>query len=154
MANDPADESPVPDDHRLVRYCKPSSLENDEPGPASFARRPAEKYLSVNDADMFDDAELKDRVSKSKALVLPWFKGMNKNGLLAVLPTQAAREVDATPPLEIKYHGVQADATRPANPFHCGVWHAPTEEEVATGRASVLIALAEAAKEWWKVADV
>lgn len=154
MSEVPAEGSQVPDDHRLVRYCKPSSLENGEPGPTSFARRPDEKYVSVNDADMFDDAELKERVSKTKALVLPWFRGMSKNGLLAVSWTRAARAVEAAPPLEVKYHPIAADATRPANPFHGGLWHVPTEEEMASGRASVLIDLAETVEAWWKVADV
>ncbi len=150
----PVEESPISDDHRIVRYCKFTSLENGEPGPTSFARKPDEAYVSVNDADMFDDAELKDRVSKSKALILPWLRGMGKNGLLAVSSARDVRAIEASPSLEAKYHPIAADAARPANPFHGGIWHVPTEAEMETARASVLIALAETAKEWWKASDV
>lgn len=155
MSGLPVEGAPVPDDHRLVRYCKPSSLENGEPGPTSFARRLDEEYVSVNDADMFGDPELKDRVSKSKALVAGRFSGMSKNGLLAVSRARAVRGVETAPSLEVKYHPLAADATRPANPFHGGFWNVPAAEELAaTARATVLIDLAETVESWWKVADV
>ncbi len=147
----PVQGTPVPEANRVLRYCKPSTLKSDgSPDVGSYVRRAKETYLSVNDADLAAGSSLHEKASSTKTLMSPWLV-LRPTGLLAASATQAVQGIEVQPNLQVLYEPIAADATRPANPFHCGIHGVPTEEDVARGQLSVLISIASTVTEFWTI---
>ena len=141
----------VPLDHTLVRYCTKVSLsESGAPGAASFARKVTHTYLSVNDADLTVGASLRERAAASKALIQ---LEMNPNGLLAAIPVQSVTTIEQRV-MTVSYEPSLPTLKRAANPFHCGIFNVPDEEELKLGNNSVLLSLATAVIDSWRVGSL
>lgn len=79
---------------------------------------------------------------------------MSPRGLLAVIIAESVKAVDSSPPLQIRHEPEAADETRPANPYHCGIYGVPTEDDMKAGRSSVLIAIMKVVSNHWFVGEL
>ena len=145
------DGDPIDNDHRLLRYCKPTSVLNGKPDASAFARKVQHHSLSVNNVDMCSEPELKQKVARSKELIEKG-QSLKANGLLALIATSDVRLVSCDPSLEVLHEPVTEAGKE--NPNHCGILNSPSEVDLQTGKVSILQELASHVLESWKVKDV
>jgi hypothetical protein len=125
----------IPDDHTVVRYCMPSTLdpESKQVLSVAFARKAAETTVSVNDLDLAEGGTASEKLSATKRMMLLKLK---PNGKFALLPVASVRVVKALPRLDVIHDPDEKDGRR--NDAHCGITNAPTEDDASN---SVLLEL-------------
>ena len=79
-------DEPLPDEHHVVRHCRPSCVGTDDlPTPAAFYLRPDEPYLSVNWLEYFGLRNTHDAVGKIRESFMAHGFGLGKRAKFASL---------------------------------------------------------------------
>ena len=110
---------PLPDEHHVARYCKPSSLVDGLPLPKAFELRKDEEYLSVNWLEYFGESDLNAAVERVQKAFRNKRYQVRPNARLAILDVgtakNAVRENTKSEPA-IKHLPSQRD------PSHAGIF--------------------------------
>lgn len=102
---------------RVARYCKPSSLDEQEsPTSAAFQRRPTEEYLSVFWLEFFQEAHEKNRIQAVKQAMEQRRFTVKQRGHFAVLDIEQSMQY-------IFEEVAEQIAYRAMNLPHCGLFH-------------------------------
>ena len=80
---------PLPDHDHVGRYCRPGTVVDGSPSPASFMPRPGEEYLSVNWIEFFGARNIEAAVDLMRDVVRVNLR-LRENGRLAVVNVGAA----------------------------------------------------------------
>ena len=82
---------PLPDEHHVSRYCKPTAVGRDGlPTAAAFELKPGEEYLSVNWLEYFDTPDLGVAVERVRETFRRKRYRVRRNGRFAVVNVGAA----------------------------------------------------------------
>lgn len=122
----------ISDDERLVRYCKPSSLDDElRPSAASFMLRSDEPYLSVLLFDRFNGANDEERITTLRIRTHRRLMEFNRTAKLAILRTGEMRaQVNA---FATDHRWVRVLHEPVVNPIqydeHAGIYDTAADEE-------------------------
>ena len=82
----------LPDSDRIARYCRPGTLDNEEPSGTSFRMREQDACLSVNWVEYWEKSEL-DAAMRHIQEDLSQDLELSPNGLFAVLNVGQAKMI-------------------------------------------------------------
>lgn len=110
----------------VVRYCKPSNLEDGKPTNAAFMKRPErkEQYLSTYWLEYFKNFELRENVAAAKKYMEKNGFSLKKNGGLATLDIKKTVEYIRDELNEILEFKLK-------NSPHCGIFHTANDLLIA-----------------------
>ncbi len=121
---------PIPDSDHVVRYCKPSQVDDGVPSPAAFLPRRTEGYLSVNWLEFFGALSRLDAVERVREAFRGKDYEIKHTGRMAVLNVGEAKTAarDAGRPVRVEHVPEPDDAS------HAGVMGYATSD-VLVGEA-------------------
>ena len=110
---------PLPDEHHVARYCKPSSVEDGLPSAEAFTLKRDEEYLSVNWLEYFNAPDISAAVERVREAFRNKRYQVRRNAGFAVLNVETAKHAvhnatEATP--AIKHLPARND------PSHSGIF--------------------------------
>ncbi|GAB6268170.1 MAG: hypothetical protein STSR0002_09110 [Smithella sp.] len=81
----------IPDSNHIARYCKPTTVENDEILATAFLMRPIDESLSVNWLEYFKLNNREEEISKIQKLYGGKFRNISPNARIVVINVGEAR---------------------------------------------------------------
>lgn len=110
---------PLPDEHHVARYCKPSSVEDGLPSAEAFTLKKDDEYLSVNWLEYLGASDTYTAVERVREAFRNKRYQVRRNAGFAVLNVEAAKHAvhkatEATP--AIKHLPARND------PSHSGIF--------------------------------
>lgn len=84
---------PIPNEHHVSRYCKPSTVEGDIVMASAFQLKPDEEYLSVNWLEYFGLQDVEQAIQRVRLAFQQKGYDVRKNGRFAVLSVDEVSRV-------------------------------------------------------------
>ena len=129
---------PLPDEHHVARYCKPSSVEDGLPSAEAFTLKQDEEYLSVNWLEYFNAPDLTAAVERVREAFRNKSYQVRRNARFAVLNVEAAKRAvhKATESMPAIKHLPTRD-----DPSHTGIFGGTAENFAIAVQLAALITL-------------
>ena len=129
---------PLPDEHDVARYCKPSSVEDGLPSAEAFTLKQDKEYLSVNWLEYFNAPDLTAAVERIREAFRNKSYQVRRNARFAVLNVEAAKHAvhKATGSMPAIKHLPTRD-----DPSHTGIFGGTAEDFAIAVQLAALITL-------------
>ncbi len=121
---------PLPDDDHVIRYCKPTAVEDDLPSVSAFKIRANEDHLSVNWLEYFGVLDRPTAVQRIREAFHAKGFQLRKNGRFAVLNVDDIRSIAQ----DIAYNSLRVEhLPLEDDPSHAGILgYSPEDIAIAT----------------------